>query len=241
MVLRTSLPAAAGLLVAVSLLAACAKRNPVRPAPVSDVAVEVVPVEGWMAIATAADQRRLAGMDAAWASTLTSAKARAAGRVTSEGPLLDPQSALTRVAPPPGTYHCRVLILGNGGDRRKRPFEVFRPQTCFIVAEEKLLVLMKASGSNLFGGRLWDDGDKRMIFLGTNVDRPNAAAPPYGADARRDRAGVLERVGEFRWRLTTSLPTAGPMLEIVELVPKSPLQTPVAQSSPVKPVRRRAS
>jgi Domain of unknown function (DUF4893) len=232
---------ARSIAIACALLAGgCAQRLKPVPAPSATVTIDPIPADSWLSVATAADQDRLRGLDAIWASTLTDARARFARPVAQEGPLLDPAGALTRVAPPPGTYDCRIVTIGRG-DARGRALQSFKPQICFVVAEEKLLVLMKATGSNLFGGRLWDDGDKRMIFLGAAVAREGQAAPAYGLDARRDRAGVLERVGDFRWRLVTPSSGRTPVLEIMELTPRPTSPSAATSAVTIRRVPPRAS
>ncbi|MEP6784857.1 MAG: DUF4893 domain-containing protein [Sphingomonadales bacterium] len=213
-------------LVFALVVGGCTQRHVTSAASHSVVEVSPVDPNSWAAIATDDDADRLKRLDAAWASALAEARPRNATAITREGALLDPAGALTRAAPSPGQYRCRVVALGRGTDRRGPVFRAFKPQTCFVQAEEKLFVLMKATGTTLPGGRLWEDGDKRMIFLGAMADKPGAAAPAYGSDPRRDRAGVFERVGDFRWRLVTPWQVDGPTLEVMELVPETPPPPP---------------
>lgn len=204
----------------------CAHRPVVAPKVVAEVLPPADP-NSWTTLVTPADADRLKRIDAAWSAALAEARPRNGTAITREGALLDPAGALTRAVPSPGQYRCRVVALGRGADHRGPVFQAFKPQTCFVQAEEKLFVLMKATGSSLPGGRLWDDGDKRLIFLGAMADRPGAGAPAYGSNAVRDRAGVFERVGDFRWRLVTPWPAAGSTLEVMELVPEAPPPPPV--------------
>lgn len=221
------------LLVASLALAGCTKRHVTSVATTASAGTGIIaepPVDpdSWKALATPEDEDRLHRIDAAWMSALAEARPRNAAAITREGALLDPAAALTRAAPSPGQYRCRVVTLGRGTRHRAPVFKAFPPQTCFVQAEEKLLVLMKATGSSLPGGRLWDDGDKRLVFLGAMAPKPGAGAPAYGSDARGDRAGVLERVGDFRWRLVTPWQADGPTIEVMELVPEAlpPVPTP---------------
>jgi hypothetical protein len=68
---------------------------------------------------------------------------------------------------------------------------------------------------------LWEDErPDRLIFLGSlalgNEEQPRA----YGEDPKRDMAGVLERIGPFRWRLVIPWPQQGTSkLDVFELRP----------------------
>ena len=92
--------------------------------------------------------------------------------------------------------------------------------------------MVKADGTQRPAGRLWADGDNRMIFLG-GLSRGNDAPPPYGSEAAQNVAGVLERVEPFRWRLTVPFPQGSPaMLDVYELVPYVPQPLDAAPARP---------
>ena len=181
-------------LLFVSLSGCALFRRPPPPAPVAQVEIieDPVPID-WKSVATPADQERLARNAEAWREGLASAR-RFRTAIDGEGPLLDPGVALPRAAPSPGPYLCRVVKLGG-----RRAFATFKAFNCFVEAEGELLTMVKADGSQRPAGRLWADGDTRMIFLGARSEGA-AAPPPYGEDAMRDVAGILERVEAFRWR-----------------------------------------
>jgi hypothetical protein len=191
-----------------------------RPAPSSpqatvEVTEDPVPLE-WKSVATPTDQQRLATVPATWRTALAAAQ-RFRSAIREEGPLLDPDAALLRAAPTPGPYLCRVVKLG------ARPAIIaFRPFHCFIEIEGELLTFVKASGSQRPAGRLWADGDKRMVFLGA-MGVGNEEPPAYGQHSDRDMAGHVERIGPFRWRLVIPDP-AGSILDVYELVPFIPLE-----------------
>src|SRR3546814_14937312 len=65
----------------------------------------------------------------------------------------------------------------------------------------KGLSFTKQSGSDLPAGYLYADGERRYVFLGARQDAPGDVSLGYGVDPERDVAGVVERVGPFRWRL----------------------------------------
>ena len=194
----------------------------VPPANKAQVTMEAEPAipTAWKSVATADDMDRLSRLDSAWTTGL--AEARAAGfakAIKAEGDLLDPGIALPRAAPPPGPYQCRMVKLGK---RDKAPaFEAFKAFDCYIEAEGDLLTIVKSTGSERPAGRLWSDGDARMIFLGT-IATGTEEASPYAADPRRDIAGRIERVAPFRWRLVMPFPRRDASLDVLELVPITP-------------------
>jgi hypothetical protein len=206
------------LFAALPLLSACAVRDrpgPGAPAPMVEVVEDPVPLE-WTSVITPEDQERLASIDDAWRQGLAAA-ARYRSAIAREGELLDPTVALPRAAPSPGPYLCRVVKLG------ARPaFIAYRAFNCFVDAEGELLTMVKANGTQRPAGRLWADSDTRQIFLGALSGEEGASPPPYGETAAVDVAGIIERVGPFRWRLAVPFPQNGATLDVYELVPLIP-------------------
>lgn len=184
--------------------------------------VEVAPQpksDTWRKLATAADQARLARIDSAWQQALTEAGRSNSAEIRKEGVLLKPHAALPRPTPTPGSYNCRLIKLGKATPKT-RAIESFKPFFCYVEVEGDLLTIVKQTGSQRPAGRLWeDDNDERLIFLGTlalgNEDQPLA----YGEDPKRDMAGVLERIGPFRWRLVIPWPQSTSKLDVFELTP----------------------
>jgi hypothetical protein len=170
-------------------------------------------------VATAADQDRLARLGLAWSEALADANKTNAADVHKEGRLLLPRSALPRPDPTPGSYNCRLIKLGKASPKSK-PYETFRPFFCYVEVEDELLTIVKQTGSQRPAGRLWQDDDStRLIFLGSlalgNEDVPLA----YGDDPKRNMAGVLERIGPFKWRLVIPWPQSTSKLDVFELTP----------------------
>jgi hypothetical protein len=207
-------------LVALALLAGCATK-PRLPAGMHPSVEVGAPLksEAWKAVATAADQDRIARLGLAWQEALAEAKKSDAAAVTKEGKLLLPRSALPRPAPTPGSYNCRMIALGKATPKGKS-FESFKPFFCYVEIEGDQLTIVKQTGSQRPAGRLWEDDDpNRMIFLGSlalaDEDQPLA----YGDDPKRNMAGVFERIGAFRWRLVIPWPQSDSKLEVFELTP----------------------
>jgi hypothetical protein len=182
--------------------------------------------EAWKAVATDADKDRLERIGLAWQEALAEANKTNAADVRKEGKLLLPRSGLPRPQPTPGSYNCRLIKLGNATPKTKA-FETFKPFFCYVEVEDNLLTIVKQTGSQRPAGRLWEDDDpNRLIFLGSlalgNEDAPLA----YGDDPKRNMAGVLERIGPFRWRLVIPWPQSTSKLDVFELTPVDFSQQP---------------
>jgi len=207
------------LLPALGAIAAggCAKPES-RPA--AQVVIEPpAKSQAWREIATAADEQRLATLESAWTEALQQARRTDPGDVRSEGDLVKPDSALPRPAPTPGSYYCRLVKLGRV-KARGPAFEKFKPFFCYVEVEGDLLTIVKQTGDTRPAGRLWeDDVPDRLIFLGSlalgGTEQPRA----YGEDAKRDMAGVVERIGPFVWRLVIPWPQGTSKLDVYELRP----------------------
>jgi hypothetical protein len=174
----------------------------------------------WQRVANTADLNRIRRVATAWSSGL--AEARAAGfrdEIRAEGKLLNPDGALARPAPTPGSYSCRMNRLGRQGGKGPA-FQKFKPFFCYVEVEGPLFTIVKQTGSQRPAGRLWeDDNPNRLIFLGTLALGSEEEARAYGDDPRRDMAGVFERIGPFVWRLVIPYPQTGARLDVFELTP----------------------
>jgi hypothetical protein len=60
-----------------------------------------------------------------------------------------------------------------------------------------------------------------MIFLGTLQLGDENRALRYGDDRERDVAGIIERIGDSRWRLVLPYPRFESTIEVLELIPRS--------------------
>jgi hypothetical protein len=209
-----------GMVALAALVAGCAGTDKAAPRPQPRVVVEEpTKAELWKQVATAEDEDRIARLGLAWQSALAEARRSHAGDIRREGELLQPRAALPRPAPTPGSYNCRMIRLGRTKPRGP-VLERFKPFFCYVEVEDELLTIVKQTGSQRPAGRLWeDDQPDRLIFLGSlalgNEQQPLA----YGDDPKRDMAGVLERIGPFRWRLVIPFPQAASKLDVFELTP----------------------
>ena len=212
---------------AAAIVAGCETRP--KPPPGIRPSVEVgAPLrsEAWKSVATAADEDRLARLGLAWQQALDDAKKSNTADVRREGKLLLPRSALPRPDPTPGSYNCRLIKLGQATPRSK-PYETFKPFFCYVEVEDDLLTIVKQTGSQRPAGRLWQDDDAtRLVFLGSLALGDETVPVAYGDDPKRDMAGVLERIGPFRWRLVIPWPQSTSKLDVFELTPVDFTQQP---------------
>ena len=218
--MRTVVTRAGSLVLGLTLLGACETKPKLPPGVTPSVSVGApLKSDVWMAVATAADKDRLARLGLAWQEALAEARRTNAADIRREGRLLTPRAALPRPAPTPGSYNCRLIKLGRT-TAKGRAFESFKPFFCYVEVEDELLTIVKQTGSERPAGRLWEDDDPhRLVFLGSlalgGEDQPRA----YGDDPKRDMAGVLERIGPFRWRLVIPWPQSSSKLDVFELTP----------------------
>ncbi len=210
------------VLALLAALGGCATKPSPKLPPGVRPSVEVGPPlksDAWNAIATGADKDRLARLGLAWSEALEEAKRTNSADIRREGKLLLPRSALPRPAPTPGSYYCRLIKLGKA-TLKSRPFESFKPFFCYVEVEDELLTIVKQTGSQRPAGRLWEDDDAtRIIFLGSLALGDEQQPVAYGDDLKRNMAGVLERIGPFKWRLVIPWPQSTSKLDVFELTP----------------------
>jgi hypothetical protein len=209
-----------GSALALAALTNCAIKPSLPPGVKPSVEVGApAKADVWMHVATAADQDRLARLGLAWQEALAEAKRTNGAEIRREGKLLMPRAALPRPAPTPGSYNCRLIKLGRATAKSK-PYESFKPFFCYVEVDEDLLSIVKQTGSQRPAGRLWEDDDPtRLIFLGSLALGDEQVPVAYSDDPKRDMAGVLERIGPFKWRLVIPWPQSTSKLDVFELTP----------------------
>jgi hypothetical protein len=179
-------------------------------------------VRTWHETATEDDLRRLREWRRAFVEALREAREGGHGaEIAREGALLQPDAALPGARLPAGDYRCRTLKLGSAGEGGLvyTPYAAFR---CRVgPGPDGRMHFTKLTGSQRPVGRLYDEHDRRQIFLGTMQLGDEARALRYGRDRERNMAGIVERIGERRWRIIFPYPHFESTLDVIELVPAS--------------------
>jgi hypothetical protein len=177
------------------------------------------PSMDWRKMATQADRDRLRNWRTAWTDAI--AQVHAGGRTAALAPmgaLFEPDRALPKALPPAGDYRCRTFKLG--AKAAGMPDYVAYPWfACRIESEGDVLSFYKESGSQRPVGLVFADGDARAIFLGTLLLGDETTPLHYGQDRARDMAGIVERVGDRRWRMLLPYPAFESTIDVVEFVP----------------------
>jgi hypothetical protein len=158
-----------------------------------------------------------------WRQTFTQAlsAARKTGNglsVDREGVLLEPDAALDGEGPTPGSYQCRVIKLGAQTSQIAQ-YTVFPNYHCDIVAEGAVMSFAKRDGIQRPVGLILKDSNTRHIFLGTMMLGDEILALQYGRDSTRDMLGIVERIGNKRWRLVLPAPHFDSLMDVIELIP----------------------
>jgi uncharacterized protein DUF4893 len=201
------------ILWALAALAAAACQT-ARLGPGARPSVTVEESEAWRSAASARDAAALDGLAARWTQALAAARgAGLARRINAEGPLLAPAARLARAAPAPGSYRCRSVRLAG------RRWAASAPGFCYVGAQAGELSLATELRGLRLGGYLWEIEDgQRLVFLGAPAPASGKLATAYGEDPARDAVGLVERIGDFRYRLVLPDPAPGAGLTFVELV-----------------------
>lgn len=177
------------------------------------------PAGTWRATATDQDKQRIRGWYPSWQSALKDARAKGFGAdIDREGALLQPMAALPNPHLPAGDYRCRTIKLGAKG-RSTLSYIAYDWFQCRVVAEQGIASFVKTNGSQRPVGLIFPDNLNRQIFLGTLQLGDEKLPIDYGIDRMRDMAGIVERIGDNRWRLVLPAPTFESLLDVIELVP----------------------
>jgi hypothetical protein len=177
--------------------------------------------QAWRPVATSDDRSRIREWRTAFTRGLAAAReAGHADDIIKEGALLQPDAALLDPVPPPGDYRCRVTKLGAQGSGLL-DYVAYPAFNCRITADAEGLAFAKLDGSQRPIGRLYPESERRTVFLGSLQLGDERGVHPYGRDRDRDMAGLLERIGERRWRIVFPTPRFESLVDVMELVPRN--------------------
>ena len=209
-------------LIPLLLLSACAApqaplTRPPAPQPAAELSNPAFAPGGWAQAVLPADRQRLLGVDEAWYAALGAVRRGGYGaELAALSALAEERAGLPAAEPPPGLYRCRTIKLGG------LPYVAYPWFRCRVARTDEGLRFDKLTGSQRQSGRLYPDGERRMVFLGAIAwGDTEAAAPAYGVSAERDQVGFLERVGPQRWRLALPFPRQESLLDLIELTPEA--------------------
>ena len=174
----------------------------------------------WLTLATPADLERLTD----WRDQFVMVRKRvleseSKADMLAGGTLYEVDAAIDYAPPPPGLYNCNVTKLA-GRYMEMIAYEYFR---CRIIVENGRRQFVKLTGSQRPVGYIHDapptdERDKpHGVFLGTLVLGDEAALVSYGAEPERDLAGIVERLGQKRWRILFPKPFYESELDIMDL------------------------
>jgi hypothetical protein len=160
---------------------------------------------------TAADKKRLAGYGETRKQALAEAgKGQAADRRTLDTLLALPMRSFAGFDMV-GAWQCRTIKAGGIS-----PLVVYGWFKCRVSDDGSGWRLQKTTGSQRTVGRFFDDGDKRLIYLGSFF----VAGDPvktYGSGPESDMVGYAFRMGDRHWRIEFPAPTYESKLDILEL------------------------
>ncbi len=192
----------------------CQTIAPPAPAEVADQR----PTD-WRSVASTADRKRISNWRTAWVAALRAARAAGYGDdLVARRALFDPDAALPNPYIPPGNYRCRTTKLG-AKSAGLLDYVAYGWFSCRVAAEQDIFSFTKLSGSQRPVGLLFDDNDRRQVFLGTLQLGDESGIIDYGIDGERDMAGLVERIGANHWRLVLPYPAFESLLDVIEITP----------------------
>ncbi len=162
-------------------------------------------------IMTPADRSRLAGYGPVRAEAI--AEARAGGAPADlavlDAILVAPQIAFTDLDMT-GNWQCRTTKVGGLG-----ALVVYGWFKCKVSDDGSGWLMEKTSGSQRTKGRFYDDGERRLIYLGSFFVAGETQRP-YGSGPESDQVGYAFRTGEKAWRIELPSPYYESKLDIME-------------------------
>lgn len=109
-----------------------------------------------------------------------------------------------------GDWQCRTIKAGD-----LVPVVIYDWFRCRVADHGAGWELVKLSGSQRTAGRFFDDGEDRLIYLGTYFVA-GAQPPSYGTNPAADQVGYVFRSGDEHWRIEFPWPARESRLDILE-------------------------
>lgn len=175
-------------------------------------------VTNWLGVVSETDRKRLTHWRDTLVAALREARTTYQTQVDAEGDLLLPDAARETVALPPGKYMCRIIKIG-AQDAATPLFRTLPAAPCAIDISGKLLAFRILAGPQRPEGFIFGDSTRRMIMLGSLVFTDEAMAHDYGQDTTRDIVGIVERIGDQRWRILLPAPHFESHYDIIDMRP----------------------
>lgn len=159
---------------------------------------------------TAADKKRLADYGETRKAALAESRAGNPDEVKQLDAIVAKPFVSFRGFDMTGNWQCRTIKVGGG-----LPVVVYGWFKCRVTDDGSGWTLQKTSGSQRTKGKFYDDGDKRLIYLGSfYVD--GDPIKPYGAGPASDQVGYAFRTGAKEWRVEFPAPYYESKLDILE-------------------------
>lgn len=159
---------------------------------------------------TSADKQRLANYDDTRKEAVTEAeKGNAADVATLKDILAKPDQSFQGFDMV-GAWQCRTIKAGGLGE-----LVVYDWFKCRVTDDGSGWTLEKLTGSQRTRGRFFDDGDKRLIYLGSFFVA-GEAVKPYASGPETDQVGYAFRTGPQEWRVELPSPHYESKLDILE-------------------------
>ena len=109
-----------------------------------------------------------------------------------------------------GEWRCSTTKVGG-----LSPLVVYGWFKCRVSDDGSGWKLEKTSGSQRTTGRFYDDGEKRLIYLGS-FSIAGDTPKPYGSGPESDQVGYAFRTGPAEWRIEFPAPQYESKLDILE-------------------------
>jgi hypothetical protein len=173
----------------------------------------------WRDIVTDPDHVRLRAWRESFVAALDQSRKDGHGaQIDAAGQLLDPDAGLDGATLPQGAYACRTIKLGSKAVGHAS-YVAYPPYPCMVHPSETVTRLTQAAGIQRPTGRLYPDGSARMVFLGTMVLSDEPKSIKYGRDNDRDLVGIMQRIGDRRWRMLLPKPAWESTMDVIEITP----------------------